>query len=269
PRRATLELGRAWEGALADAERTLKVAVIGGGCAAITAAFELSRPSHRGRYDVTVYQIGWRLGGKGASGRGPSGRIEEHGLHLWLGFYDNAFRLLRECYEELAAEPGSFAVSDWREAFSPESDIGLLLEAGPETWLSWSACFPPQDGLPGDDLDPSQPFSLQYYVGRAIGLLRTLIFGVEVAKRGGRPGDTPLSEELANTVQGDERLPASNADPITATIGALAAGGVFATAMSLAEALALLQAAIGLIGAALPDLLTRFVEKIAVGLRVW
>ena len=209
------------------------------------------------------------MGGKGASGRGPAGRIEEHGLHLWLGFYDNSFRLLRECYEELAAEPGSFAVSDWREAFSPESDIGLLLEAGPETWLSWSACFPPHDGLPGDDLDPSQPFSLQYYVGRAIELLRTLIFGVEVAKCGGRPGDTWVVEEFANAMQRDEALASSNADRITATIGTLAAGGVFATAMSLAEGLALLQAAIGLVGAALPELLTRFVEKIAAGLRIW
>jgi uncharacterized protein with NAD-binding domain and iron-sulfur cluster len=265
----TLELGRTWEGALADTERALKIAVIGGGCAAITAAFELSRPVHRVRYDVTVYQIGWRLGGKGASGRGPSGRIEEHGLHLWLGFYDNAFRLLRECYDELGADPGSFAVSDWREAFCPESDIGLLAEAGPESWLSWSACFPPQDGLPGDDFDPSQPFSLQYYLGRAIELLRTLIFEVEVIKRGGRPGDTRVAEELANDGQRDERLPASNTDRITATIGALAAGGIFATAMSLAEALALLQGAIGLVGAAFPDLLTHFVEKIAADLRVW
>ena len=31
----------------------------------------------------------------------PNGRIEEHGLHLWLGYYENAFRLLRECYAEL------------------------------------------------------------------------------------------------------------------------------------------------------------------------
>src|SRR6476619_6187310 len=78
-----------------------KVAIIGGGCASITTAFELTRPRHRGRYQVTIYQVGWRLGGKGASGRGPAGRIEEHGLHLWMGFYENAFRLMRECYAEL------------------------------------------------------------------------------------------------------------------------------------------------------------------------
>ena len=34
----------------------------------------------------------------------PGGRIEEHGLHIWLGYYENAFRLLRECYAELGAD---------------------------------------------------------------------------------------------------------------------------------------------------------------------
>jgi len=46
--------------------RPVRVAVVGGGCAAMAAAFELTRPEHDGRYAVTVYQLGWRLGGKGA-----------------------------------------------------------------------------------------------------------------------------------------------------------------------------------------------------------
>ena len=71
----------------------------------IAAAFELTRPEQQGRYQVTVYQLGWRLGGKGASGRGPADRIEEHGLHLWMGFYENAFRLMRDCYAELGRDP--------------------------------------------------------------------------------------------------------------------------------------------------------------------
>ncbi|HSY56912.1 MAG TPA: NAD(P)-binding protein, partial [Bradyrhizobium sp.] len=84
--------------------KPIEVAIIGGGCASIAAAFELTRPRHKGAYHVTIYQLGWRLGGKGASGRGPAGRIEEHGLHVWLGCYDNAFQLLRECYDELNAK---------------------------------------------------------------------------------------------------------------------------------------------------------------------
>ena len=57
----------------------------------------------RDDYEVHVYQVGWRLGGKGASGRNPlqGQRIEEHGLHIWSGFYDNAFRAMRECFDEI------------------------------------------------------------------------------------------------------------------------------------------------------------------------
>src|SRR5262245_19746294 len=87
-----------------SSKRPIEVAVVGGGCAAMAAAFELTRPEHRGAYHVTVYQMGFRLGGKGASGRGPHDRIEEHGLHLWMGFYENAFRLMRECYAELGRD---------------------------------------------------------------------------------------------------------------------------------------------------------------------
>ena len=106
-------------------QKPIKVAVIGGGCAAISAAFELSRPAHNGKYQVTIYQLGWRLGGKGASGRGPADRIEEHGLHLWMGSYENAFRLIRECYAELGRDRRKCRIADWRDAFSPAPFIGL------------------------------------------------------------------------------------------------------------------------------------------------
>ena len=41
------------------------------------------------------------LGGKGASGRNAEygERIEEHGLHIWFGFYDNAFKTIQAAYE--------------------------------------------------------------------------------------------------------------------------------------------------------------------------
>ena len=72
---------------------------------AMAAVFGITdREGWQDKFDITVYQPGWRLGGKGASGRGPGGRIEEHGLHVWLGFYENAFKLLRECYAELGRD---------------------------------------------------------------------------------------------------------------------------------------------------------------------
>ncbi|MFO7758389.1 MAG: NAD(P)-binding protein [Roseovarius sp.] len=81
-----------------------KIAIIGGGVGAITAAYAITQlPNWQDEYDITLYQLGWRLGGKGASGRNPKkgDRIEEHGLHIWAGFYDNGFRLMRDCYEQL------------------------------------------------------------------------------------------------------------------------------------------------------------------------
>ena len=63
-----------------------RVAILGGGMAGLAAAWRLTEPGWRDRLEsVTVYQRGSRLGGKGASSRGDNGRIEEHGLHVWLG----------------------------------------------------------------------------------------------------------------------------------------------------------------------------------------
>jgi uncharacterized protein with NAD-binding domain and iron-sulfur cluster len=82
-------------------------------------AFDLTRPELEGQYQVTIFQQGFRLGGKGASGRGPGDRIEEHGLHIFMGFYENAFRLIRECYRELD-RPSTSRFSDLEDFFNPD-----------------------------------------------------------------------------------------------------------------------------------------------------
>src|SRR5262245_30445956 len=98
---------------------------------ALSAAWQLVR-QEPGRYQVTVYQRGWRLGGKGASGRnlqpGKSLRIEEHGLHILMGFYDHVFHILKICYDELAAvsspdEAGS--VGPWQEALTTSDSVQI------------------------------------------------------------------------------------------------------------------------------------------------
>lgn len=78
--------------------RREKVVVLGSGPASCAAAFYLAKT---GRYDVTMYTLGFRMGGKCAAGRNPDAgdRIEEHGLHAFLGFYHNALRTVREVYE--------------------------------------------------------------------------------------------------------------------------------------------------------------------------
>ena len=128
----------------------------------LAAAWRLSEPGWRDRFErITVYQRGWRLGGKGASSRGRHGRIEEHGLHVWLGFYDNAFRLLRECYAELdrpATDPQA-PIRTWRDAMRPASAVGLE-DRERDDWRHWLARFAPNDLEPGEPGADRQPASL-------------------------------------------------------------------------------------------------------------
>jgi uncharacterized protein with NAD-binding domain and iron-sulfur cluster len=128
------------------------VAILGGGMAAMVAAWRLSEPGWDDEFDsITVYQRGWRLGGKGASSRGTNGRIEEHGLHLWLGYYENAFRVLRGCYEELdrpRTDPRA-RLQTWRDAMIPTPEVGLedLDHAG---WAHWIGSFATNEEVPGE-----------------------------------------------------------------------------------------------------------------------
>ncbi len=91
-------------------KRPKKIAILGGGVGALTAAWYLTSKSDWQRdYEITVYQLGWRLGGKGATGRNAqrNQRIQEHGLHVWFGWYENAFRTLRDVYGAVDAPRGS------------------------------------------------------------------------------------------------------------------------------------------------------------------
>lgn len=105
-----------------------KIAILGGGVGAVTAAFALtSAKGWEQEYDVTVYQIGWRLGGKGASGRRASAhqRIEEHGLHVWSGFYDNAIKQMKECLDELNSSGIGGVYGSFGESFTAHNNIAL------------------------------------------------------------------------------------------------------------------------------------------------
>jgi uncharacterized protein with NAD-binding domain and iron-sulfur cluster len=132
------------------AEGKKKVAVLGGGLGSIVAAYELTATAElQEKYDVTVYQLGWRIGGKGASGRNPDffNRIEEHGLHVWLGFYENAFKAMRACYEELGRTPGTpLATID--DALKPTYAV-TLYEDYKDRWTPWSFSMPENDEVPG------------------------------------------------------------------------------------------------------------------------
>jgi uncharacterized protein with NAD-binding domain and iron-sulfur cluster len=237
--------------------RPIEVAIVGGGCASMAAAFELTRPELGGRYHVTVYQVGWRLGGKGASGRGPADRIEEHGLHLWMGFYENAFRLMRDCYGELARDPAKCRIAAWTDAFKPNHYNAVADWTPRGEWLPWAGHFPPLPGLPGDRTAPMVRWTIGDYLVRTAMLARRFLAGIRV-----KGGET-LAAENAEA--------ASRPNPSVAglmdEIGRLVRYGQIATLTAANEALRFLEAALPLLPRLPEDLLIRFTEAISRSVR--
>lgn len=136
-----------------------KIAVIGGGVGAITATYAITQiPDWDMTYDITLYQLGWRCGGKGASGRNAAQhqRIEEHGLHIWAGFYENAFRLMRDCYETLnktGLRTPDAPLGTLDKAFKGLSHFFLAEDIpqpdGSASLHPWRVDFQPNGNLPG------------------------------------------------------------------------------------------------------------------------
>jgi uncharacterized protein with NAD-binding domain and iron-sulfur cluster len=147
-----------------------KIAILGGGVGAMTAAYELTEvPGWQDKYDITVYQMGWRLGGKGASGRNRARhqRIEEHGLHLWFGYYDNAFNLMQRCYKALNRPHGA-PLATWDQAFRPHGEV-VIGERHDGHWSTWSIPLPEDlGGPPGDGALPSLCQCLERLLGAVI-----------------------------------------------------------------------------------------------------
>ena len=136
---------------MSDSQPKTKIAILGGGMGAISAAFCLTdTPELASQYDITIYQLGWRIGGKGASGRnqGRQRRNEEHGLHMWFGLYENAFWAMRKCYEELDRPPQA-PLATWQDAFKPNSDF-VFYERYKDCEVDWPITFPTNFSKPGD-----------------------------------------------------------------------------------------------------------------------
>jgi uncharacterized protein with NAD-binding domain and iron-sulfur cluster len=146
-----------------------RIAILGGGMASVTTALALTaEPDWKSRYEITLYQLGWRLGGKCASGR--SGKIErkdgvsaikgmsrnqEHGLHILLGFYENTFRLIRQVYAENENHlPTDAPLRAWTDAFKKHSYICVQESLDQSHWKNWGFSFPEDDLQPGDGNQP-------------------------------------------------------------------------------------------------------------------
>jgi uncharacterized protein with NAD-binding domain and iron-sulfur cluster len=133
-----------------DSQGKTKIAILGGGMAALTAAFELTAtPELQDKYEVTIYQMGWRLGGKCATGRGVFGRLEEHGIHAFVGSYYNALGLMSACYHELSGLLDSGAleggvIKSFKDALKPSNSI-VLWEWIKGQMLSWPFAIAPNE----------------------------------------------------------------------------------------------------------------------------
>ncbi len=137
---------------------------MGGGIAALTTAFELtSQPGWEKQYEITLYQMGWRLGGKCATARGPNDRIEEHGIHGFLGCYYNALPLMADCYKALA-RPAGVPLATFEEAFKPGSFV-LMWEFIDGNLKRWPFTAPTNGLLPSD---PSSLQTIRQWVGGVI-----------------------------------------------------------------------------------------------------
>lgn len=154
-----------------------KIAIIGGGVSAMAAAWYLSHaPDWQDHYEITIYQLGWRLGGKGASGRNRyiANRIEEHGFHFWWGFYDNAFRWMQEAYGELN-RPAGTPMATWQEAFHPMSyDVDMYFFNG--QWTPRFTATQINEWTPAEDPDP--PTTTAQYISQ---ILQQLLDGIETS----------------------------------------------------------------------------------------
>ncbi|MEZ4312232.1 MAG: NAD(P)-binding protein [Polyangiaceae bacterium] len=152
-----------------------KIAILGGGMGALTAAWVLSHEPDE--YDITVYQLGWRLGGKTTTGRGRHQRIQEHGIHVLMGWYDNTFRLLRSVYDERrrdGLDPDS-PLQTWEQSVVATNVMSMpQYDARARKWAGWTLVFPRNHTVPG-----GPPVSMMELVKEAVVLTIELIFGID------------------------------------------------------------------------------------------
>jgi uncharacterized protein with NAD-binding domain and iron-sulfur cluster len=157
-------------------DRPRKIAILGAGPAGLAAAFALSDPAVHDDHEITVYQMGWRAGGKCATGRNPErgGRVEQNGSHYLFGCYHHSFQLARAVYDELERR-GDSRFGCLAEEFTP---VNLLAgqrfteDNQPELWFR---NFPANLGQPGTKGKYMQPFDYMLVIFQ---LLLGVLFGV-------------------------------------------------------------------------------------------
>ncbi len=126
-----------------------KIAILGGGMGGLSAADGLTATQElRDQYDVTVYQVGWRVGGQCGSGRsGPENRIEQNGTHYLFGCYDNTMEMAKRAYTELG-DAGAKDFGAYEESLLPR-DLLALKQFYRGKWEMWAWPLPVNQAEPG------------------------------------------------------------------------------------------------------------------------
>jgi uncharacterized protein with NAD-binding domain and iron-sulfur cluster len=131
-----------------------RIVIVGAGVSGLATAFALTDPTNnpgwKDRYSVDVYQMGWRVGGKCATGRDADNhdRIQEHGIHVFGNMYFNSLRMVKAVQEEVVWDAhDKFRTMD--TAFLP-SVITLNTEWMNDQWHNYLGRFPLSDGVPWD-----------------------------------------------------------------------------------------------------------------------
>lgn len=186
-----------------------KIAIIGGGFAGLTAAYELTRAqSLRDRYEVSVYQMGWRLGGKCATGRDANGRILEHGLHFWFGCYDNAWALLKDIYRHWE-RPAGCPFETGFDAFQPQ-DYTPIGEEVDGRYGFFPVTWPSNDARRGEG---QVHLSLFDMVRELLDLGRLVLRGKEGGSTDSGLAEAPLAWQSASP-EPDEATPHARLDRV-------------------------------------------------------
>ncbi len=156
-----------------------KIAILGGGIGGLSAAEGLTATQElRDQYDVTVYQVGWRVGGKCSSGRtGEENRIDQNGTHYLFGCYDNTMEIVRRTYEELG-EVGAKDFGPYDTSLLPR-DFLALKQFFRGKWETWSWPLPVNRGKLGKETGFLSPVD---YLSMVLQMLVSMIFGVTIGR---------------------------------------------------------------------------------------
>ena len=136
-----------------------RIAVLGSGPGALGAVWELTEsPNWSERYEIDVYAMGWRLGGKTASGRNPEQRYrnEEHGLHILGGFYHNTFQQLKPLYDAWNEHPEDLP-RPLDQSVSEYGRFSIMQREGNGSLREVRFALQPDSRKPGENPDEVNP----------------------------------------------------------------------------------------------------------------